>query len=88
MIGFAVRRTMMYADCANAIRIGARPNHPPERKAVISLLPAKAGHFAELGRIMKKNVENLPLRGAFVVALPMKIGGGSGAPLRAIAILP
>lgn len=33
-------------------------------------------------------LERLPFRGAFVVALPMKIGGGSGAPLRAVAILP
>lgn len=33
-------------------------------------------------------LERLPTRGAIVVALPMKIGGGSGAPLRAIAILP
>lgn len=33
-------------------------------------------------------LERLPPRGAFIVALPMKIGGGSGAPLRAIAILP
>jgi kynurenine formamidase len=33
-------------------------------------------------------LERLPLTGAHVVALPMKIGGGSGAPLRAIAILP
>ena len=33
-------------------------------------------------------LERLPPRGAAVVALPMKIGGGSGAPLRAIAILP
>jgi kynurenine formamidase len=33
-------------------------------------------------------LDRLPLRGAFIVALPMKIGGGSGAPLRAIAILP
>ena len=33
-------------------------------------------------------LERLPLRGAHVVALPMKIGGGSGAPLRAVAILP
>jgi kynurenine formamidase len=33
-------------------------------------------------------LERLPLRGAFVVALPMKIGGGSGAPLRALAIVP
>jgi kynurenine formamidase len=33
-------------------------------------------------------LERLPPRGAFVIALPMKIGGGSGAPLRAIAMLP
>jgi kynurenine formamidase len=33
-------------------------------------------------------LERLPATGAFVVALPMKIEGGSGAPLRAIAILP
>ena len=33
-------------------------------------------------------LDRLPVRGAVVVALPMKIGGGSGAPLRAIAILP
>jgi kynurenine formamidase len=33
-------------------------------------------------------LERMPLRGASIVALPMKIGGGSGAPLRAVAILP
>jgi kynurenine formamidase len=33
-------------------------------------------------------LERLPLRGAALVALPMKIAGGSGAPLRAVAILP
>ncbi len=33
-------------------------------------------------------LDRLPLRGASIVALPMKIGGGSGAPLRAVAILP
>jgi kynurenine formamidase len=33
-------------------------------------------------------LDRLPLRGATIVALPMKIGGGSGAPLRAVAILP
>jgi len=33
-------------------------------------------------------LERLPVLGATVVALPMKIGGGSGAPLRAMAILP
>ena len=33
-------------------------------------------------------LERLPMRGTRLVALPMKIGGGSGGPLRAIAILP
>ncbi|MCC6991235.1 MAG: cyclase family protein [Acidobacteria bacterium] len=33
-------------------------------------------------------LERLPATGAWLVALPMKIGGGSGAPLRAVAILP
>ena len=34
------------------------------------------------------NLDRVPARGAFIVALPMKIKGGTGAPLRAIAMLP
>lgn len=34
------------------------------------------------------NLDALPTQGAKVIALPMKIGQGSGAPLRIIAILP
>jgi kynurenine formamidase len=34
------------------------------------------------------NLDELPATGFTVVALPMKIGGGSGAPLRIIAIVP
>lgn len=33
-------------------------------------------------------LEQLPPRGALVVALPMKIGGGSGGPLRIVAAVP
>jgi kynurenine formamidase len=33
------------------------------------------------------NLDDLPPRGAIVIALPMKIGGGSGGPLRAIALV-
>lgn len=33
-------------------------------------------------------LEQLPPRGALVIALPMKIGGGSGGPLRIIAAVP
>jgi len=34
------------------------------------------------------NLDRLPVRGAIVIALPMKIEGGSGGPLRAIALIP
>jgi kynurenine formamidase len=34
------------------------------------------------------NLDQLPPRGALLIALPMKIEGGSGGPLRAIALLP
>src|SRR5216117_1955131 len=34
------------------------------------------------------HMEELPLTGAFVIALPMKITGGSGGPLRIVALLP
>ena len=34
------------------------------------------------------NLDRLPPRGAIVVALPMKIEGGSGGPLRAVALVP
>lgn len=34
------------------------------------------------------NLDQLPARGAFVIALPMKIEGGSGGPLRAVALVP
>jgi kynurenine formamidase len=33
-------------------------------------------------------LDRLPPVGAFVIALPMKIAGGSGAPLRAVAVVP
>jgi kynurenine formamidase len=34
------------------------------------------------------NLDRLPATGAWVAALPMKIAGGSGAPLRAVAFVP
>jgi kynurenine formamidase len=33
-------------------------------------------------------LDRLPATGAFVIALPMKIGGGSGGPVRIVALLP
>ena len=34
------------------------------------------------------NLDKIPAIGSFVIALPMKIEGGSGAPLRIIALVP
>ena len=34
------------------------------------------------------NLDRLPARGSYVVALPMKIKGGSGGPLRIVALVP
>ncbi|HYS52427.1 MAG TPA: cyclase family protein [Thermoanaerobaculia bacterium] len=34
------------------------------------------------------NLDRLPERGAWVIALPMKIAGGSGGPLRIVAVVP
>ena len=34
------------------------------------------------------SLDRLPVRGATVIALPMKIEKGSGAPLRAVALVP
>jgi kynurenine formamidase len=34
------------------------------------------------------NLGTLPETGSFVVALPMKIEGGSGAPVRIVAFIP
>jgi kynurenine formamidase len=33
------------------------------------------------------NLDQLPATGAIVIALPMKIEGGSGGPLRAVALV-
>jgi kynurenine formamidase len=33
------------------------------------------------------NLEKLPPNGAYIIALPMKIKGGSGSPLRIVAII-
>jgi kynurenine formamidase len=33
-------------------------------------------------------LERLPATGAYVIALPMKIGGGSGGPLRMVGVIP
>jgi kynurenine formamidase len=60
-------------------------DHGPSRDFPVHRAAAAAGvpGFENLS-----NLDRLPPRGAWLIALPMKIGGGSGAPLRAVAALP
>jgi kynurenine formamidase len=52
---------------------------------IVHQVAARAG---VLGLENLANVGVLPARGATIIALPMKIEGGSGGPLRAIALVP
>jgi kynurenine formamidase len=47
---------------------------------------AAAGNVPALENLTR--LESLPPRGALLFALPMKIAGGSGGPLRAVALVP
>lgn len=66
------------ADVAS-IDHGPSTDFPVHRIAAASDVPG----FENLA-----NLDELPVTGSIVVALPMKIEGGSGAPLRAIALVP
>ena len=60
-------------------------DHGPSRdfRAHRTLANANVPIFENL-----RGLDALPPRGAFFLGLPMKIGGGTGGPLRAVAILP
>ena len=60
-------------------------DHGPSRDFVVHQVAAAANvpGLENLARL-----EELPERGSWVVALPMKIGGGTGGPLRAVALVP
>jgi kynurenine formamidase len=60
-------------------------DHGPSRDFIVHQIAA-AANVPGLENLT--GLGELPPVGAFVVALPMKIAGGSGGPLRAIALLP
>jgi kynurenine formamidase len=62
-----------------SIDYGQSSNYAVHRRLFASNIPA----FENVA-----NLDQLPATGAFVVALPMKIKGGSGGPLRIVALLP
>ena len=60
-------------------------DHGPSQDFPVHRIAAAAQVF---GLENLTNLAALPETGAWIVALPMKIAGGSGGPLRAIALLP
>jgi len=66
------------ADVAS-IDYGQSADFPVHRLAMARNVPG----FENL-----TNLDRLPVTGAWIIALPMKVGGGSGAPLRAVAAVP
>jgi kynurenine formamidase len=62
-----------------SIDYGQSSSFPTHRLLFASNIPA----FENVA-----NLHRLPPRGSFVIALPMKIKGGSGGPLRIVALVP
>jgi kynurenine formamidase len=60
-------------------------DHGPSKDFIVHQVTAAAG---VPGLENLAGLEELPERGAWIVALPMKIAGGSGGPLRIVALLP
>ncbi len=60
-------------------------DHGPSKDFIVHQI-VNGANLAGLENLAR--LEDVPESGATIVALPMKIGGGSGAPVRAIALLP
>lgn len=60
-------------------------DHGPSQDFVVHRILSAAGVY---GLENVARLDELPPVGATVVALPMKIAGGTGAPVRIIAIVP
>ena len=60
-------------------------DHGPSSDFEVHRLAAAAG---VPGLENLASLEQLPEVGAWLIALPMKIGGGSGGPVRVIALVP
>lgn len=73
------RGAVALAVDAASIDYGQSTDFPVHRIAAAANVPG----FENLAA-----VEALPPRGAWIIALPMKIAGGSGGPLRAVALVP
>ncbi len=75
----ARRRVSAVGIDTPSIDYGQTKNYGVHRRLFAANIPA----FENVA-----HMEELPVTGAFVIALPMKITGGSGGPLRIVALLP
>jgi len=60
-------------------------DHGPSKDFVVHRIASAAG---VPGLENVANLDQVPLTGAWIIALPMKIAGGSGGPLRIVALIP
>ena len=86
--GLSVEAAHYLLDHAHPAAIGidtASIDYGPSKGFEVHRLTMPAGlyHLENLA-----NLERLPARGAYVVALPMMLRGGSGSPTRVIALVP
>jgi kynurenine formamidase/quercetin dioxygenase-like cupin family protein len=85
---FGAEATRLLIDERNVAVLGvdtASIDHGPSKDFPVHRLAAEA-QVPGLENVA--HLEQLPPRGATVIALPMKIAGGSGGPVRIVALLP
>ena len=85
---FGAQATELLVKERNITGIGvdtASIDNGPSRNFMVHRITAAANVYG-LENLM--NLGRLPAKGATIIALPMKIAGGSGAPVRVIALLP
>lgn len=86
--GFGQEATRMLVDQRGVAAIGldtASLDHGPSSDFMAHRISAAAG-VPGLENLM--NLEQLPARGAWLIAMPIKIENGTGGPLRAVAVIP
>jgi len=86
--GLSVEAARYLLDHVHPVAIGvdtASIDYGPSKDFEVHHLTMTAGlyHLENLA-----NLERLPARGAFIVALPLKLSGGSGSPARVVALAP
>jgi kynurenine formamidase len=90
--GFAKETSAFLANDRDVLGVGVETVGTDAGQAA-TFDPPFPNHYlmhgsGKFGLASLANLDQLPPRGAVVIAAPLKIVGGSGSPLRAIAITP